>query len=243
MRKRLPSSEWPAIANVTVICCNRPTSFRYSTSSFMTTGPSLRRENSLAGNPFSEKNIMRTSADLSRNAVFLMCELKSMSAQLAKSIFEYRGIFLYRAWNSWWQTFKLTGGPRRRSRTTSRMPAGPVEHLRSVKLMLQIRSQPLRPPPVQLRRLPIRRPYLQYAIAPPTLTAPHSTITTLDHLTGELCSHASPPDESHRALADFTHPSNLNPGLVIRSATAALRASTNRKIGCATLCGGTPRIE
>lgn len=53
MRKRLPSSEWPEVANVTVISCNKLTSFRYSTSSFMTTGPSLRRENSLAGNPFS----------------------------------------------------------------------------------------------------------------------------------------------------------------------------------------------
>jgi hypothetical protein len=79
---------------VTVISCNRLTSFRYSTSSFMITGPSLRRENSPIGKPFSEKNIMRTSADLSRKAVFFMWELKSMSAQLAKRVFEYKWRFL-----------------------------------------------------------------------------------------------------------------------------------------------------
>src|SRR5262245_42975484 len=63
------------------------TSLKYSSSSLRITGPRLRRMNSAVGKPCSAKNIIRTSADLSRNAVFRMCELKSMSPQPANSCF------------------------------------------------------------------------------------------------------------------------------------------------------------
>src|SRR5258706_6973926 len=53
----------------------------------MITGPIRRRINSADGNPFSEKYMMRTSADLSRYAVFRMCELRSISPQPAVKVF------------------------------------------------------------------------------------------------------------------------------------------------------------
>src|SRR5262245_11856545 len=53
----------------------------------MMTGPILWRTNSSIGKPCSEKNIIRTSADLSKKAVFLMWELKSISPQPAISRF------------------------------------------------------------------------------------------------------------------------------------------------------------
>lgn len=82
----LPSGARPAKATVMEISSIHLISRRYSTSSFITTHETRSRMSSASGKPFSVKNAMRASTALFRYAVFAMCALKSMSAQLAVSL-------------------------------------------------------------------------------------------------------------------------------------------------------------
>src|SRR5688572_8783764 len=76
----------PARLKETVTVSSRRSSRKYSTSSRRTTGPMRSRSNSRTVKPFSWKNSMRVSADMSRYAVLRMWELKSISAQRTSNV-------------------------------------------------------------------------------------------------------------------------------------------------------------